>query len=443
MSSRLSLVPEIAAVRGQETIVEYGRVTKVLGLVIEGVVPGARIGSFCDIYPEPGSPPVGAEVVGFRDRKVVLMPLGDLRGVRLGSEIRLRRLEATTGVGDGYLGRVVDGEGRPIDGGPPIPVDHRRPLYASPPSPLSRSLVERPLDLGIKALNGLLTCGEGQRVAIMAGSGVGKSTLLGMIARHTQADVNVIALIGERGREVRHFLARDLGPEGLQRSVVVAATSDQSPLLRMRGAHLATTLAEHFRDQGRRVLLMMDSVTRFAMAAREVGLAAGEPPTTKGYTPSVFAQLPRLLERAGTCAGEGSITGLYAVLVEGDDFNEPIADAVRSILDGHVVLSRRLAAANHYPSIEVLDSVSRVMGDVTSPEHRALAARMRDLLAAYRDAEDMIQLGAYVMGSNRRVDEAISRIDKIRAFLRQDVNERWDIPSTVAAMAEILGEVKS
>jgi flagellum-specific ATP synthase len=291
--------------------------------------------------------------------------------------------------------------------------------------------------LGVKALNGLLTCGEGQRLAIMAGSGVGKSTLMGMIARHTKADVNIIALIGERGREVGHFLARDLGEEGLRRSVVIAATSDQSPLLRIRGAYFATALAEHFRDEGARVLLMMDSVTRFAMAAREIGLAVGEPPTTKGYTPSVFAQLPKLLERAGTGEGRGSITGLYTVLVEGDDFNEPIADAVRSILDGHVVLSRRLAAMNHYPAIEALDSVSRVMGDVVETEHGALAARMRDLMAAYREAEDMIQLGAYVAGSSKRVDEAIARNDRIRAFLKQPVDEPWSLPETLAALREV------
>jgi flagellum-specific ATP synthase len=425
-------------VQALDPVVEYGRVSKVVGLVIEGTVPGARVGSSCDIYPEPGSPPVGAEVVGFRDRMVVLMPLGDLRGIRLGSEIRMKRIEATAGVGNGYLGRVIDAAGRPLDGGLPIANEAYFSLYGSPPPALSRALVKEPLDLGVKALNGLLTCGEGQRIAIMAGSGVGKSTLLGMLARHTQSDVNVIALIGERGREVRHFLERDLGPAGLQRSVVVAATSDESPLVRMRGAYLATTLAEYFREQGQRVLLMMDSVTRFAMAAREVGLATGEPPTTKGYTPSVFAQLPRLLERAGTGMGQGSITGLYTVLVEGDDFNEPIADAVRSILDGHVVLSRKLAASNHYPCIEVLDSVSRVMTEVASAEHRALAARLRDLLSAYREAEDMIQLGAYVMGSSRRVDEAISRIDRIRAFLRQPVGERWDMATTLAALREVV-----
>ena len=419
-----------------EPAVRYGAITKVIGTIVEGIVPGARVGSSCEIHAERGAPPVGAEVVGFRDRVVILMPTGDVRGVQLGSEVRLRRVEATTPVGDAFLGRVVDGEGRPIDGGPAIVPSGARALYAAPPAPLTRAPVEQPLDLGVKALNAVLTCGQGQRIGIMAGSGVGKSTLLGMIARHTQADINVIALIGERGREVRHFLTRELGAEGLRRSVVVAATSDQSPLLRMRGAYLATALAEYFRDEGKRVLLMMDSVTRFAMAAREVGLAAGEPPTTKGYTPSVFAQLPRLLERAGTCEGPGSITGLYTTLVEGDDFNEPIADAVRSILDGHVVLSRRLAAMNHYPAIEVQDSISRVMSEVATPEHRALAARMRDLMAAYREAEDMIQLGAYVAGSSKRVDEAIARIDKIRAFLRQPVEERWTLERTVAAMRE-------
>lgn len=438
MNADMTLAQARTRIRETEPMVELGLVTKVVGLVVEGVVPGARIGSACEIYPEPGATPIGAEVVGFRDHMVVLMPLGDVRGVRLGSHIRLRRIEATAGVGDSFLGRVVDGEGRPLDAGGPVIPSAIRPLYAHPPPPLTRAPVEHALDLGVKALNGLLTCGEGQRVAIMAGSGVGKSTLMGMIARHTQADINVIALIGERGREVRHFLERDLGAEGLKRSVVVAATSDQSPLVRMRGAYLATALAEHFRDEGKRVVLMMDSVTRFAMAAREVGLAAGEPPTTKGYTPSVFAQLPRLLERAGTSEGTGSITGLYTVLVEGDDFNEPIADAVRSILDGHVVLSRKLAAMNHYPAIEVLESISRVMTEVAGSEHRALASRMRDLMAAYREAEDMIQLGAYVAGSSKRVDEAIVRIDRIRAFLRQPVDDRWSLERTVTALREVL-----
>jgi flagellum-specific ATP synthase len=426
-----------ARLRTVEPAVRFGVITKVVGTIVEGMVPGARVGSACDIYPDTGGPSIGAEVVGFRDHVVVLMPLGDVRGVQLGSEVRLRRVEARAPVGRAFLGRVVDGEGRPIDDGPAITATTSRPLYAQPPKPLTRASVERPLDLGVKALNGLLTCGEGQRLAIMAGSGVGKSTLMGMIARHTKADVNIIALIGERGREVGHFLARDLGEEGLRRSVVIAATSDQSPLLRIRGAYFATALAEHFRDEGARVLLMMDSVTRFAMAAREIGLAVGEPPTTKGYTPSVFAQLPKLLERAGTGEGRGSITGLYTVLVEGDDFNEPIADAVRSILDGHVVLSRRLAAMNHYPAIEALDSVSRVMGDVVENEHGALAARMRDLMAAYREAEDMIQLGAYVAGSSKRVDEAIARNDRIRAFLKQPVDESWSLLETLAALREV------
>jgi flagellum-specific ATP synthase len=310
-------------------------------------------------------------------------------------------------------------------------MDTELPLYALPAGPMERDNIDAPLDLGIRAMNGLLTCGLGQRMGIMAGSGVGKSTLLGMIARHTRADINVIALIGERGREVREFIERDLGPEGLARSVVVVATSDQSPLLRMRGAFVATTIAEYFCGQGQNVLLMMDSVTRFAMAMREVGLAIGEPPTTKGYTPSVFASLPKLLERAGRFREAGSITGLYTVLVEGDDMNEPIADAVRSILDGHIVLSRRLAARNHYPCIDILHSASRVMNAVVDPDHRDLSGRFREVLATYQEAEELINIGAYKNGSNPRIDFALSRIDAVNAFLRQSVDETVDLAGTV------------
>lgn len=311
------------------------------------------------------------------------------------------------------------------------------PLYALPAGPMERDTIDRPLDLGIRAINGLLTCGQGQRMGIMAGSGVGKSTLLGMIAQNTLADVNVIALIGERGREVREFIERDLGPEGLARSVVIVATSDQSPLLRMRGAFVATTIAEYFCAQGLNVLLMMDSVTRFAMGMREVGLAVGEPPTTKGYTPSVFATLPKLLERAGSFRDSGSITGLYTVLVEGDDMNEPIADAVRSILDGHIVLSRRLAAKNHYPCIDILHSASRVMNAVVDKDHQEQSGRLREVLATYQEAEDLINIGAYKKGSNQKIDFALAHIDAVTHFLRQRVHESVDLPATIAQLKEL------
>jgi flagellum-specific ATP synthase len=337
-------------------------------------------------------------------------------------------------VGRQLLGRVIDAMGKPIDNGPLPEQESDMPLYALPAGPMERDPIEQPLDLGVRAINGLLTCGLGQRMGIMAGSGVGKSTLLGMIAQNTKADVNVIALIGERGREVREFIERDLGPEGLSRSVVVVATSDQSPLLRMRGAFVATTVAEYFCSRGQNVLLMMDSVTRFAMAMREVGLAIGEPPTTKGYTPSVFATLPKLLERAGRFRDSGSITGLYTVLVEGDDMNEPIADAVRSILDGHIVLSRRLAAKNHYPCIDILHSASRVMNAVVEPEHQHIAGRLREILATYQEAEDLINIGAYKKGSNSRIDEALSHIEGVTGFLRQQIDESVDLPDTLAQL---------
>lgn len=416
----------------------HGKVTQVVGLVIEGYCQGAAVGSQCEVHSD-GFEPIPAEVVGFRDNKTLLMPLGELRGVGLGSVISVRRVNAALGVGPALLGRVIDGLGAPIDDKGPIPVTDEYPLYALPVNPMRRRPIRRPLNLGIRAINGLLTCGEGQRVGIMAGSGVGKSTLLGMIARYTEADVNVIALIGERGRELREFIEKDL-QDGLKKSVVVVATSDQPPLVRMRGAYLATTIAEYFQAQGNKVLLMMDSATRFAMAMREVGLAIGEPPTTKGYTPSVFAALPRLLERTGNFQG-GSITGLYTVLVEGDDFNEPISDAMRSILDGHIILSRDLAARNIYPPIDLLNSASRVMSDVTSKEHRALAGEFKENLAAFRQAEDMINIGAYKAGSNPKIDYAIAKMDQMIAYMKQDVSDGVGVEESIAALSHIFGNV--
>ena len=413
----------------------HGKVTQVVGLVIEGYCPDTAVGSVCEVHSD-GFEPIPAEVVGFRENKTLLMPLGELRGVGLGSMISVRREKASLGVGPGLLGRVIDGLGAPIDDKGPIAVADEYPIYALPVNPMKRRPIRKPLNLGIRAINGLLTCGEGQRVGIMAGSGVGKSTLLGMIARYTEADVNVIALIGERGRELREFIEKDLQEEGLRKSVVVVATSAQPPLVRMRGAYIATTIAEYFQAQGKKVLLMMDSATRFAMAMREVGLAIGEPPTTKGYTPSVFAALPRLLERTGNFQG-GSITGLYTVLVEGDDFNEPISDAMRSILDGHIILTRELAARNIYPPIDLMNSASRVMSDVTSKEHRRLAGQFKEILAAYRQAEDMINIGAYKAGSNAKIDFAIAKMDQMISYMKQDVADGVGVEESIAALAGI------
>ncbi|MFO7255949.1 MAG: flagellar protein export ATPase FliI [Bacillota bacterium] len=417
---------------------QRGWVSQVVGLTIESSGPRATVGQLCTIHPAGDRPPILAEVVGFRDRKTILMPLGEMQGIGPGNTVVAERRGLTAPVGWKLLGRVLDGLGRPMDGLGPLQAEGRYPVHRQPPDPLTRQRVTTPLPLGVRAIDGLLTCGRGQRLGIFAGSGVGKSTLLGMIARNTAADVNVIALIGERGREVRDFLEEDLGPEGLARSVVVVATSDQPALVRTKGAYLATAIAEYFRDQGKDVLLLMDSVTRFAMAQREVGLAVGEPPATKGYTPSVFAELPRLLERSG--AGErGTITGLYTVLVDGDDLTDPIADSVRSILDGHVVLSRRLAERDHYPAIDVLASVSRVMREVTGPAQQRAAARVRALLAAYRDAEDLIQVGAYAHGSNPDVDTAIARMDAIDSFLRQGVDERTEFEETLRRLEALAG----
>jgi flagellum-specific ATP synthase len=416
-----------------------GKVTQVVGLVIEGYCPDAAVGTLCEIYPQSGAP-IPAEVVGFRDNKTLLMPLGELRGVGLGSLISVRRQMASMSVGPALLGRVIDGLGAPIDGRGTIAVEEEYPIYAAPVNPMTRVPIAKPLNLGIRAINGLLTCGEGQRVGIMAGSGVGKSTLLGMIARYTEADINVIALIGERGRELREFIEKDLQEEGLKKSVVVVATSDQPPLVRMRGAYIATTIAEYFQAQGKKVLMMMDSATRFAMAMREVGLAIGEPPTTKGYTPSVFAALPKLLERTGNFP-KGSITGLYTVLVEGDDFNEPISDAMRSILDGHIMLSRDLAARSIYPPIDVLASASRVMLSVTGKPHQQLAGKFKELLATYRQAEDLINIGAYKGGSNPKIDSAIAKMDAMNSFIKQEIHEGVSVEAAVAELQGIFGAV--
>jgi flagellum-specific ATP synthase len=425
----------VRAVESVNAIRLHGKVTQVVGLVIEGYCPDTSVGAICEIRPRNGAP-IPAEVVGFRDNKTLLMPLGDLRGVGLDSLIAVRRDKATLKVGPGLLGRVIDGLGNPIDEKGPLHLDEEYPIYAAPVNPMKRPPIRRPLDLGIRSINGLLTCGQGQRVGIMAGSGVGKSTLLGMIARYTEADVNVIALIGERGRELREFVEKDLQEQGLHKSVVVVATSDQPPLVRMRGAYLATTIAEYFKDQGKKVLLMMDSATRFAMAMREVGLAIGEPPTTKGYTPSVFAALPKLLERTGNFQ-EGSITGLYTVLVEGDDFNEPISDAMRSILDGHIVLSRDLAARNIYPPIDVLASASRVMGDVTGSRHQKLVGQFKEALATYRQSEDLINIGAYKSGSNPGIDHAIRKIDAMIAYQKQAITDPVTLDAAVDALQRL------
>ncbi|MBC7372118.1 MAG: FliI/YscN family ATPase [Bdellovibrionaceae bacterium] len=417
---------------------DSGKVTEVNGMIIKGYLPGASVGSICEITPSGQDRSFLAEVVGFKDKNVLMMPLSDMRGIALGSKIVLARQIATVKAGEELLGRVVDGLGRPLDALGEIENFKEIPLYNEVRNPLERRPIREPLDLGVRSINATLTVGQGQRIAIMAGSGVGKSVLLGMMARNTTADVNVIALIGERGREVREFIENDLGPEGMKRSVVVCVTSDQSPLLRMRGAFVATAIAEHFAAKGKNVLLMMDSVTRFAMAQREIGLSTGEPPSSKGYTPSVFSTLPKLLERAGSFEGEGSITGFYTTLVEGDDMNDPIGDAVRSIVDGHIVLSRTLAHRGHYPAVDVLQSASRVMRAVVSPEHTKMAQKMREILATYKEAEDLINIGAYKAGSNPRIDKAVKYIDAVNGFLKQQVDDPTSFNQCLRMMQGIL-----
>jgi flagellum-specific ATP synthase len=410
----------------------YGRIDEITGIIIKATGMRVSIGEACKIYSD-SEEPIDAEVVGFRDGKILLMSVGELGGIKPGSRVFPIGKKVLVRAGPELIGRIIDDAGNPIDGkGPVRGSDY--PLFASSPDPLKRQRITEPLDLGIRAINGLITCGKGQRVGIMSGSGVGKSVLLGMISKYTDADVNVIGLIGERGREVREFIERELGEEGLGKSVVVVSTSEKAPLAKVRGAFTATAVAEYFRDQGNDVLLLMDSLTRVAMAQREIGLAAGEPPAAKGYTPSVFALLPKLLERVGTSEGSGSITGLYTILVEGDDFTEPVADAARAILDGHIVLSRELAMENHYPAIDVLKSISRVMPDIVDPKHREYAGKFVETLATYKRLEDMINLGAYKEGSNPKVDHSIKMIDRMRGYLRQGTHDRRDLADSLQGL---------
>ena len=416
--------------KGCNPIQVHGKVSEIVGLIVEGHGPAVSLGELCAIHPAGNGKPVTAEVVGFKKGKVLLMPLDSIQGLSPGCRIVSLGKKASVEIGSQFLGRVIDGLGQPIDDKGPIVSGATYPIYADPINPLKRGRIIEPIDLGIKVINGVLTCGKGQRMGIFAGSGVGKSVLLGMIARNTKADVNVIGLIGERGREVREFLEKNLGKEGLNRSIVVVAASDRHPLIRMRAAYLATSISEYFRDQGKDVLLMVDSLTRFAMAQREIGLSVGEPPTTKGYTPSVFSLLPKLLERTGKLDGSGSITGLYTILVEGDDFNEPVADAARSILDGHITLTRELANRGHYPAVDVLQSISRVMIDVVDDEQRNMANKIQNILATYKKAEDLINIGAYVKGSNHDIDYAVSMIDQVSDFLKQNIHEKIDIAKT-------------
>jgi flagellum-specific ATP synthase len=415
-------------IENTETLQLIGRLSKVVGLVLESDGPKAPIGEICILRDEKGNDVIKSEIVGFHDsNRIMSMVLGDLHDISPGMEVVSTGEVFKIGVGNELLGRVIDGLGNPIDGKGKIKIQERRSIYSSPPNPLTRRIIQEPMNTGIRAIDGFLTLGKGQRAGIFSGSGVGKSTLLGMIAKNTSADVNVIALVGERGREVKEFIDNELGEEGLKRSVVVVATSDQPSLVRVKAALIATTIAEYFRDQSLDVMLMMDSVTRLAMAQREVGLTIGEPPTSKGYTPSVFSLLQRTMERAGT-SDKGSITALYTVLVEGDDFNEPISDAARGILDGHIMLTRKLADLGHYPAIDVLASVSRVMGSVVLDDHLAATRKLKEIIAAYRESEDLISIGAYQRGTNPRTDKAIDMIDYIQKFLRQEISEKvkWE-----------------
>ncbi len=413
---------------------EIGKVIKMVGLTIEATGPSSKLNDVCYITND-GKDRKLAEVIGFRENRVLLMPYDDMTGVGIGSVVENSGSSFQVPVGNMLLGRTLDGLGNPIDG---FEMDYSQyyEAEAAPPDPLSRKLIDEVLPLGVKAVDSMITVGKGQRIGIFAGSGVGKSTLLGMFARNTKADINVIALIGERGREVREFIERDLGEEGLKRSIVVVATSDKPALIRKKAARTATAIAEYFRDQGNDVLLMMDSLTRFCMAQREIGLASGEPPVSRGYTPSVYAEMPKLLERAGNL-DKGSITGLYTVLVDGDDFNEPISDSARSILDGHIMLSRKFAHKNHYPAIDILQSISRVMGQIVSREHKEASGKLKNVLATYQEAEDLINIGAYKNGSNQDIDYAISKIQQVNEFLVQDVDDKFSFDQEIELLKEI------
>lgn len=430
----IDLKPFIKALSSIDPIKVYGRVIEVTGMIIKASGLKASIGESCRIVSDNGLS-VEAEVVGFKDGKVLLMAIDDITGVKPGSRVISMGRKVSVRVSDSVIGRILNDRGEPIDGrGPVRGIDYLLTMHLSPPHPLRRRRIREPLDLGIRVINGLMTIGKGQRVGIMAGSGVGKSVLMGMIARFTEAPVSVIALIGERGREVREFIENNLGEEGLRKSVVVVSTSDQPPLAKVRGAFTATAIAEYFRDRGKDVLLLMDSLTRVAQAQREIGLATGEPPTAKGYTPSVFSLLPRLLERVGTSEGKGSITGIYTVLVEGDDLSEPVADAARAILDGHIVLSRDMATEGLYPAIDVLKSISRVMPDIVDDRHREIASRFIEVMATYERFEDMINLGAYKTGTNPKLDRAIAIIDKLKSYIRQDMKSRRDFADSLQGL---------
>ncbi|NQT30063.1 MAG: flagellar protein export ATPase FliI [Candidatus Saganbacteria bacterium] len=424
------------AIERADLVRVIGKVVQVVGLIIEAQVGGVSVGDICSIRLEKENRESLAEVVGFREKRVLLMPLGSTSGISPGSQVVAAGKPLMVRVSEDVLGRVLNGLGQPVDGKGAISGGVDCPLDADPPDPVKRPRITEVIRVGIRAIDGMLTLGQGQRIGIFAGSGVGKSTIMGMVARNAEADVNVIALVGERGREVRDFIEESLGEEGLKKSVVVAATSDQPPLIRLKAAFVATAIAEYFRNQNKTVILMMDSVTRFAMAQREIGLAAGEPPTTKGYTPSVFALLPRLMERSGTST-VGTITAFYTILVEGDDFNEPISDHSRSILDGHIMLSRDLAARNHYPAIDVPPSVSRLMTNLVSDEQKQAAGKLREVLARYAEAEDLINIGAYVKGSNPKIDYALSKIDQVNTFLKQGTFEQVKFEETVKRLIGI------
>jgi len=423
--------------RAERPILRVGKVVRVTGLIIESEGPNLALGEVCRIATGSGATPIHAEVVGFREHRLLLMPLGPTDQLRTGCEVTASSFGSRVPVGRGLLGRVIDGLGQPIDGHGPLVCERARDLHQAPPNPLTRRRISEALTTGVRAIDTFAPVGCGQRMGIFAGSGVGKSTLLGMMARGASSEVNVIALIGERGRELREFIEKDLGEDGLARSVVVCATSDQPALVRLRAALLATAIAERFREEGAKVLFLLDSVTRFAMAQREIGLAVGEAPSSRGYTPSVFSLLPRLMERTGASAA-GAITAFYTVLVEGDDMNEPIADAVRGILDGHLVLTRALATANHFPAIDVLESVSRLVRDICTPDEVRLIGAARDLLAVYRDHEDLVNIGAYVKGANPRLDLAIARREALTDFLRQAVEDRTPRATSLERLAAIL-----